>query len=320
MTANDPGGRALAWVMNLDADDELTRPSGYTPRPARAERTSTLLPRLAALFRPGDVVLCEGGSLPAEGTLGPGVSALALGHARLDSACFEARAWCPTPRAARLLANLGLPLGGAPSVAVLRAVNGRRFTAALGQGLPDAQLVETFTQLQSVLQSASPTGLWLCKREHSFAGRGRRRFASAELDEAERAWARASLREGGCLQVEPLVRRTADYALHGFVSADGAAHYGEPTTQDCDEQGVWLRSRRAGPGELASAELDALARSTAEAGQALHAAGYAGPFGVDAYRWLDAHERPRFNALCELNARYSMGWAIGMGERRPDRT
>jgi hypothetical protein len=45
--------------------------------------------------------------------------------------------------------------------------------------------------------------------------------------------------------------------------------------------------------------------------------GYFGPFGIDGFRWRWAGRtglRPR----CEINARYTIGWAIGMGDRRPD--
>jgi hypothetical protein len=52
--------------------------------------------------------------------------------------------------------------------------------------------------------------------------------------------------------------------------------------------------------------------------QALLEAGYFGPFGIDAFRWVDRAGVERFNPRCEINARYSMGWAVGMGSRRPD--
>ena len=48
---------------------------------------------------------------------------------------------------------------------------------------------------------------------------------------------------------------------------------------------------------------------------ALHAAGYFGPFGIDAYRYADAHGRTRWNPCGELNARYTMGYALGMADR-----
>jgi hypothetical protein len=52
--------------------------------------------------------------------------------------------------------------------------------------------------------------------------------------------------------------------------------------------------------------------------EALIRAGYFGPFGIDGYRWKDEHGTLRFNPRTDINARYSMGWAVGMGSRRPD--
>ncbi len=318
MTAWPDRARAIAWLANLDADDELAAPRGYTPRPALLAAATARLPALAALFRPGDVVLVEGDVLPAEGALGAGVTAVRVRGARLDPDRFAARAWCPTPRAARVIKGAGLALAG-PPLAVLRAVNGRRFAARFGQPLPGAQLVSTFADLERLV-AAPPAGrAWLCKREHGFAGRGRRLIDAGAIDDAARAWARASLREGGCLQVEPLVARTADFGLHGFVAEDGVVTTGELTAQRCDDRGAWLGSRRADAGEVLGEELAELRRATDEAATALSTAGYAGPFGVDAYAWVDGAGLRRMNPRCEINARYSMGWAVGLGEARPDR-
>lgn len=52
-------------------------------------------------------------------------------------------------------------------------------------------------------------------------------------------------------------------------------------------------------------------------GRALAAQGYFGAFGVDAYRHrlLDGSGRTALNPLSEINARYTMDWALAMGER-----
>ena len=44
--------------------------------------------------------------------------------------------------------------------------------------------------------------------------------------------------------------------------------------------------------------------------EALRSVGYFGPFGVDAYRWTGG-----FVACCDVNARYTMGWSVGMSSR-----
>jgi hypothetical protein len=113
--------------------------------------------------------------------------------------------------------------------------------------------------------------------------------------------------------VEPLVERLLDVGLHGMLDAAGGLLTGTPTVQQCDEGGAW-RGTEPGAAALAPAELRALHEASQGCARALHAAGYHGPFGIDAFRWRDASGRLRFRALCELNARYSMGWFTGMAE------
>jgi hypothetical protein len=200
-------------------------------------------------------------------------------------------------------------------MAVLRRVNHRRFAADLGQTLPGARYVTNIDELASVVASESPTGQWLCKRPLSFAGRGRRKLARGALEPAAESWARASFRGGEGLQVEPWVDITSDVALHGFIDRAGNVTLGTATSQICDAQGAW-RGSRAGT-DLDAAEQHELRDSASLVGRALAQAGYFGPFGVDAFRWRE-NKQIRFNARSEINARYSMGWAIGMGEARPD--
>ncbi len=46
---------------------------------------------------------------------------------------------------------------------------------------------------------------------------------------------------------------------------------------------------------------------------ALSRAGYFGPFGVDAYRYRDREQQLRLQPRSEINARYTMGFAVGWG-------
>jgi hypothetical protein len=56
--------------------------------------------------------------------------------------------------------------------------------------------------------------------------------------------------------------------------------------------------------------------------ESLHAAGYFGPFGIDAYRYRSGREHG-FCSLSEINARFSMGFVVGfprpVWELCPDR-
>ena len=55
--AGGEGVRRVAWVLNLDAEDELARGGAHTPTAEMTARISGLLPRLAGLVRPGDQVI-----------------------------------------------------------------------------------------------------------------------------------------------------------------------------------------------------------------------------------------------------------------------
>lgn len=300
--------RRHAWFLNLDAEDELARPSaGYTPSRATLRRIAIHAALLRgagggpSLVRPDDVVVSEGDSA-------------------LDLNVFHGMAWCPTPRARRVLAKAGALLSEAPDVVVLRAVNHRRFCAALGQTLPGAVLAASREAVREALSGSSPTGKWLLKRPYGYAGRGRILVEPSRRGDLERAapWIEASLREGDGLQVEPLVERTGDFGLHGYLGREGLLVLGEPTRQTCDSAGAWSGSARAEAGDLAPREREALFEEVHRSAIALREAGYFGPFGVDAFRFEDGRGQTGFHPRCEINARYSMGWAVGMGDRRPD--
>jgi len=289
--------RPRAWILNFDAEAELADPSAHTPPRARKALFARLAHQVRALRGPGDVVLD--------------------GEAWADG--YAGRAWCPTPRALSALARAGASVPEAPPLEVIRRVNHRRFCAELGQ--PDlgpgiARYVTTAAELSETL--ATRAGVWVLKRPLGFAGRERLRVTAGAIEAAPARWIAASLATGEGLQVEPWVERAGDFALHGHLSPAGELTLGEPTEQRCDAVGAWIESERAAPGALSAQEHEALVTATREAAAALTGAGYFGPFGVDAFRYRCDAEALRFNPRCEINARYSMGWAVGMGSRRPD--
>jgi hypothetical protein len=189
----------------------------------------------------------------------------------------------------------------------VRAVLGRGFAAGLRQDGERGAFVREASALELLLGGAPQGEAWLAKRELSLAGRGRRRLAARALTGADREWIAASLVRGG-LQLEPWLEIEREYALHGELARDGTLAVGRVCRQRCDAAGSWLASEPAEAGELAPPERRALEDALQRAARALHAAGYHGPFGIDAFR----HARG-FRALSELNARHSMGWAVGFG-------
>ncbi len=268
------------WVLNLDAEDELALGGrSHTPSKEMEARIRSLLPLLAPLIGDAAMLFPTSHSLPTDAEKG--------------------FAWCPTPWAIKRFAEAGLEPPRAPSFEVLRAVNSRRFNAELGQTLPGARFGT----------EVPPHGTWLLKRPFGYAGRGRRRVHGSKLTPEDLAFIAAS-NEG--LQIEPLVDRVADFALHGMLHEDGAFQLGLPTVQVLDAYGAWQSSRLADDDELRADERDSLFTEATRAARALHTAGYFGPFNLDAFRWRDAHGALHFQPRSEINARYSMGWATGM--------
>lgn len=286
--------RPLAWVLNLDAELELARPRGYGASMRVLafvrERRAALVPWLG----PHDVIVDEG-------------------TAPSSLRGLQGAAWCPTPGALRALARAGAMAPPSPPLEVLRQVNHRAFCADLGQTLPGATYVRTTKEASALVASPSPSGAWLLKRAYGFVGRGRLRLPPGPLGPVERAWVLASLRDGEGLQIEPWVERAGDFALHGWLDPAGAPRFGAPTEQHCDERGAWVSTRRAPEGALDEAERRALVDEGAKTAAALGRAGYFGPFNLDAFRWRGHDGALHFNPRGEINARYSMGWAIGLG-------
>lgn len=290
----------VAWVLNLDAEDELARGGAHTPTDVMTARIEGLLPRLRGLVRAGDHVVWPGDEAVERGLWG--------------------RAWCLTRWARTKLEQAGMQVPPAPDPAVLRRVNHRRFAHELGQALPTAGWAATMEQLHAFISNdalgeVSVERCWLIKRPLGYAGRGRRKLQPATLTAADQAWLDASFREGDGVQVEPLVSRELDCGLHGWLAEDGRCTFGQPTLQRLDATGAWQSTELAPP--LTDAELASLTHEAGRTAAALHAEGYFGPFGLDAFRWRAPDGRLHFQPRSEVNARYSMGWAVGMGDFRP---
>lgn len=289
--------RAIAWLLNLDAELELADPKHYRPSPAMLARIEQLRARMTLLLSAHDRVIGVDGSLDT---------------------CTEALAFCPTPSALTRIAATGLTAPAAPTLEVLRGVNSRAFCAELGQTLPGAQYVRDEQALQCVLASVRSEQGFVLKRDFGFAGREQRRVLpgspNGALDASSLGFARRSFARGQGLQVEPWCERTHDFALHGYVLQGGRVLLDQPQAQVCDERGCWQHSAPLAPDALDGHELAALTREAERTGDALARAGYFGPFGIDAFRYRDGQGLTCFQPRCELNARFSMAYPRGLLE------
>jgi hypothetical protein len=219
------------------------------------------------------------------------------------SAEERGRAFCPTPRALALFRRLGVEPEPHPSVEVLRRVNSRAFCAELGQNLSGALFAESVDEVLSTLAEAPPIGRqWRAKRAHGMAGRGQRPIAPGRASDADVAYLRASIERDGGIQIEPEVDIVRELAMHATLSSDGTTRVGRLLEQRCDPTGQWVESRAL------EDDMPVLRAEVERVATALHAAGYFGPFGVDAYEYR-VRDELRLNPRSEINARYSMGFA-----------
>lgn len=297
-TVTSKDARPRLWVLNLDAELELMRPTGYHPT-----KTS-----LAA---------CARFSTPARALLGPHDRELVRGEktkgaARNDldaTRGYVGEAWCPTPSVVSLLERAGAPIEHTTPLSCLQTVNHRSFHAALGQTLPDATFERDLPSVAAKLEQPSPHG-WLVKRGFGFASRGVRRIPTP-LTQDDARWLTHALVYGG-VQVEPWVPIIAEFSLHGYISRDNT-QYGCPCRLADGAESVYVHALVGDedPVALSTSEYEALRHEASRTACELKAAGYVGPFGIDAFAYSWQGKRV-FNPRSEVNARYTLAYAVGM--------
>ncbi len=279
----------VAWILNLDAEEELATGDGYRASASLARILARHRPTAArALLAPGDVLVEPGVRLPAGDWLG--------------------RCWCPTPLARAQLRAAGAVPEPAPDVAVLRAANERALVLRLGQTLEGAAFLSDSVAVCEHLDAAPAGTRWLLKRNLGAAGRGQRVVSAGLWGAADESWLAGALGCGG-VQVEPLMSLDVEYVLHGWIPQRGPARLGETLVQETS-RGSWRRTRPAEAGELSSGDAQRILAEGERAAAALTAVGYFGPFGMDAYRYRERSGGRALNPSSEINARYTMGWAV----------
>jgi hypothetical protein len=288
-----------AWFLNLDADRELAAAQSYaTPQTllAQIERQQGLLSSLVQ----GEAVL----------SLTNTESASALADVAVP--------WCPTPTALARLRAKGWRTPAAPELAVLRAVNHRRFALkAEASSFERVWVAADDNVWLNALQRGAPRESissfdvwrgWRLKRAYGFAGKGQRVIRGVPST-ADLRWLREAM-PAGFLR-EPELDIVEEWSLHGYIDAAGLL-LGQPCRQWCDAYGQVQRFEV--PAQPFAHE-DTLRSAAARLATRLEAAGYFGPFGVDAFTYR-TDDGIRFNAVSELNARFSLAWSLGMGQHR----
>ncbi len=191
---------------------------------------------------------------------------------------------------------------------------------ALDERLPGSAFVDGRDELLARLRADHAATPWVLKPALSAAGRGALRGRGERLADGTPvadAPAVAALFDAPTIDgargalLEPWLDRLDDFGATAWVTDDGVEVLGLHrllVTAGGGFRGVDLLAGRAdeAPGLLAH-EATRLLEVVRAVGARLAAAGCTGPFGVDAFAWLDASGARRFRALGEVNARLGFG-------------
>ncbi|HEY0250083.1 MAG TPA: hypothetical protein VGC41_01100 [Kofleriaceae bacterium] len=190
-----------------------------------------------------------------------------------------------------------------------RAVNDRRFALSLatelGLALPGMTTIRSLDELDHLLANrrTGPGGKWVAKAPWSAAGRSRIFGRDNAIGPDDRIALPRLLALAGELVFEPWLDRIFDVAVCGTVGdvIDLLPPHGLASGPTGSFHGISLDHP-----PLDRPELDQLRFAAERAGHALHAAGYRGPFGIDAFVYREGNGR-RLHPLCEINARHTFG-------------
>lgn len=278
------GEASYLWVLNPDAERELSATHSYAVRTAFIQR----MVERRALF----ASLVQGE--PAE-----------YSHElRAVQAPTRALFWCPTPRVLATATKCGLSFGATPSVQVLRSVHDKRFLTTALFDVTLSGRCNISSEKEWLHLRASTRGPLRLKRPYGYAGKGQRIWP--EFDGEDRPWLEDSLRMGGFV-AEPHLSDVLELSQHGFVDARGCI-MGKPCFLKTDAASAPVSIQLASG--LDEALTEKIGKAAKRAGEELLSAGYFGPFGVDA---LVVEGVP---FLIDLNPRFTLGWSVGMGELR----
>jgi hypothetical protein len=287
------------WVLNPDCERELAAKHSYAVRADFKSRISERRALFEGLVR-GEPSFFTHELADSEGT-----------GARADQGAQRGTAallWCPTPHALSVLSTTGLFVPAHPPVEVLRRVHDKRFvsTDCAHLALPGRRIIESLDEWTAFReQMTHPTRT---KRCFGYAGKGQRVWTPGGKDDP--TWLADSLRQGAFI-AEPNMDAPDELSLHGFVDGRGVL-LGDLCALSTDRAGAPVAVSPLKSDELLSRyhRDDAVRTLAQKAAQQLSAAGYFGPFGLDIL-WVN--EKPH---LIDLNPRFTLGWSIGMGERR----
>jgi hypothetical protein len=202
-------------------------------------------------------------------------------------------------------------------VELARAVSDRRWALdrarELGPSEPAPTAVTTVDELRAAV--ACLDGAWVAKAVLTAAGRDRCGAPGPRLSDELAVRAGRLLATFGALVVEPWHDRLDDVGVCGVVASAYAVELLPPHRCRSGERGQFVGIDLEPP-PLAPAHAAAITGAATLVGERLAAAGFRGPFSIDAYTHRDRGGEIAVRALVEVNPRYSFGHvAHALGER-----
>lgn len=215
-----------------------------------------------------------------------------------------------------------------PPLAVVKKVNGRRFSAALEAELDPACPVEgVFTDLEALegyLAGSAEGGAFVVKAEHGNAALANRRLAGSGIDSVSRRLIAGWLRHGEPVVLERWLPRLRDLSVTFELLPGGRVEGLEIHEVFNTAEGSFIGAFFPSPHDAATfagsgctaeeghagARTDRLPEAGREIAKRLAAEGYYGPVCLDAFEWGDP-SAPRLRLLSDLNARKRMSWGAG---------
>ncbi|MBW8875669.1 MAG: hypothetical protein JF614_11960 [Acidobacteria bacterium] len=197
--------------------------------------------------------------------------------------------------------------------AIAAAVHHRAFclqlAEELGCVLPGARMVESLSDLDRILSSSRAPRSWVVKAPLSASGRNRyiERMGPQISDPRSRRPRRTLehlFDRHGPLLFEPWMDRTADFGVSALLTETGlhiVGVHGQRVDAKGQFAGIDLQP------VLSGAERDRLLETVEAVAAALRRAGYAGPFGIDAWRYRKEGGGEILHPLGEINARMTFG-------------
>jgi hypothetical protein len=206
-----------------------------------------------------------------------------------------------------------------PAPAVAATVHHRAFCLRVAEGLgfalPGARMVETLADLESLLAGSEAPRSWVVKAPLSAAGRDRHigRDGMGLGDPAARRGVEGLFRRFGPLLFEPWMERTDDFGCTAILLPDGGLRVTGFHRQLVDRRGQFVGIelgacfKSLGFAGLTEEERSRMETAISGVASALREVGYRGPFGIDAWRYLEPDGSPVFHPIGEINARMTFG-------------